>query len=229
MGMTEQPNDNHQSVSPTPQPELSCYRYSAAPSATWRVFFFGSVVLAGILVLFWQFHTELNSLESRLFMETGSGDRLRAMDQQMGALRDRLHGLMADSVEIRLKSLERNIAAGKVSGDDLIVFQTLQNDLRSLESYERASGSSGLGSAAREHPRYQAAGLSAGAMLANGDMLREISRLRTLLYICVTGLLAAGGLVAGRYWISSRHPSALNKPAGDSPRLLNRRRPSGHT
>lgn len=158
-------------------------------------------------------------------MASGGGERLRAMGLQMDILRDRLHGLMADSVEIRLKSLERSIAAGKVNGDDLMVFQTLQNDLKTLESYERASGSPGLESALREHPRYQAAGLATSGVLVNSDLLSEISRLRMLLYVCVTGLLAAGGAMAGRYWISSRRHSALNNPAAGGPPLLRHRPP----
>lgn len=182
------------------------------------------MMLAVMLALFWQFHAELDGLESRLAMETGSGERLKALGSQMNILRDRLHGLMADSVEIRLKSLERSIAAGKISGDDLLVFQTLQNDLKTLESYERAPGSPGLESRAREHPRYQAAGV----VLVKGDLLREISRLRTLLYLCVTGLLAAGGALAGRYWISSRRHAVLNNPAAARAPLLNGRPPSGH-
>jgi hypothetical protein len=219
MGMTERPHDHQASDNPASGPAADSRNLPAVPPAPWRLFLFMALLLAGIFAVFWQFHQQLNTLESRLVLNASGGERLQAMGQQMNLLRDRLHGLMADSVEIRLKSLERSIAAGKVSGDDLMVFQTLQRDLQSLESYARTPGSPGLDFAIPEHPRYQAAGMAAGAMLASGDLLGEISRLRTLLYLCLTGVLAAGGLVAGRYWVGFRKPTVLPRMA-DTPALL---------
>lgn len=200
----------------------------SVPPAPWRAFALILLLLAGIFALFWQFHGELKTLESSVVRESGGGERLKAMNQQMEVLRDRLHGLMADSVEIRLKTLERNLAAGKVSGDDLILFQTLQNDMQSLEAYATVAGTPGLDYAAREHPRFQPVGMAAGAVLSQGEMLREISRLRTLLYLCLTGLLAAGGVTAARCWIGYRKPPALTSGASAPPPLLSRNhRPGG--
>jgi len=57
------------------------------------------------------------------------------MNQQMDSLRGKLNNILADSVEIRIKSLEKSIAEGKVSAGDVETFQSLQNDLRTLEDY----------------------------------------------------------------------------------------------
>jgi hypothetical protein len=55
-------------------------------------------------------------------------------------------------------------------------------------------------------------------------MLNEISRLRILLYLCLTGLIAGGAVLAGRYWVESRRQSALLPPKVSKPALLGRRR-----
>ena len=67
------------------------------------------------------------------------------------------------------------------------------------------------------------AGLLAGAvpgLAGNAELLQEISRLRTLLYLCLTGLVV-GGVMAGRSWIASHQshnrldatPQAQHLPA----------------
>lgn len=227
MDMTEPPHDHPTTCDLASGRVADTPNLPDVPAAPWRVILFTLLLLAGILSIFWQFHQKLNSLESRLVLNASGGERLQAMGQQMNLLRDRLHGLMADSVEIRLKSLERSIAAGKVTGDDLMVFQTLQRDLQSLESYALTPGSPGIDLAIPEHPRYHAAGMTAGAPLASsGDLLGEISRLRTLLYLCLTGVLAAGGLVVGRFWIGFRKPPSL-RHMDETPPLLGRQRSSG--
>jgi hypothetical protein len=76
----------------------------------------------------------------------------------------------------------------------------------------------------REHPRYQSLALASGKAIAHGEMLNEISRLRILLYLCLTGLIAGGAVLAGRYWVESRRQSALLPPKVSKPALLGRRR-----
>ena len=74
--------------------------------------------MMAIVAVFYQLHNDLGMLESKL-ATVGGGERLQAMSQQMDGLRHRLHGLMADSVDIRLKGLERNLSSGRVTADDL--------------------------------------------------------------------------------------------------------------
>ena len=194
------------------------------PASRRRTARFAFLIFVVILALFYQLHTQLADLESRLAAGTTGGERLNAMGQQMDILRNRLHGLLADSVEIRLKSLERDISMGKVSTEDLRLFETLQSDLKALENYSSAVGSIGVDEAVREHPRYQSLAQSAGGAIAHGEMLNEVSRLRILLYLCLTGLIAGGAVLAGRYWIELRRQSALLPSRVSKPALLARRR-----
>lgn len=203
------------------------------PVSTLGIWLFGFVLLAGLLTLFHELSGELDALEARLVQETG-GDRLHAIDQQMDTLRNRLHGLMADSVEIRLKSLERNLAEGRVSPEDLKLFDTLQNDLKALQDYAEGSGAQSLEYESREHPRYQhgppstesvtASAIASAIPIPKADMLKEISRLRTLLYLCLTGLVGTGGVLVGRFWIQARRPPLIEHRTARRPPLLSRRR-----
>ena len=201
------------------------------PVSTLGVWLFGFFLLAGLLTLFHELNGELDALEAQLVQETG-GERLHSIGQQMDTLRNRLHGLMADSVEIRLKNLERNLAEGRVSPEDLKLFETLQNDLKALEEYAEASGGRSLEYESSEHPRYQhgagaTQGMTAAATaisLPKADMLKEISRLRTLLYLCLTGLVGTGGILVGRFWIQGRRPPLIDHRSARSPPLLSRRR-----
>ena len=203
------------------------------PVSTLGLWLFGFLILAGLLTLFQELNGELDALEARLVQETG-GERLHTIGQQMDTLRDRLHGLMADSVEIRLKNLERNLAEGRVSPEDLKLFDTLQNDLKALETYAEASGGRSLEYESSEHPRYQHGAASATTVtttasaipMPKADMLKEISRLRTLLYLCLTGLVGTGGVLVGRFWIQGRRPPLIDHRAARSPPLISRRRSS---
>lgn len=185
----------------------------------------GIALLLVLTSVFFQLYRDINRLESTVAMGSVAGmERLRVMGQQMDTLRDRLHGLMAESVEIRLKTLDRNIASGKVGTEDLILFQALQNDLKSLETYASVTGGAGLDGESNEHARYKTASGMTTAALAQSEMLKEISRLRTLLYLCLTGLVAGGGVLGARYWIASQRPAALTHPRSAKPPLLSRTR-----
>lgn len=223
-----EPHRQHQTSDPPPsQQGPPDSGLPVFPGKSGRAALFGLLVLTVALALFGFLYGELNTLETRVITAGRGGERLKAMGQQMEVLRDRLHGLMADSVEIRLKALDRSIAAGKVNGDDLILFQSLQNDLKTLEAYATTPGSRGIDYTPREHPRYQPAGAAASAVLTNGDLLQEIARLRTLLYLCLGGLMAAGGYAVARYWLGARRAQALEGPQGRSAPMLTQRRSSG--
>lgn len=221
------PEPRHQSEAAGHRParHLSAPRL-AAPARSFRAFALGLLVLFALLGLLYQFHTQLDTLEARLLSQPAGGERLQAMGRQMGVLRERLHGLMADSVEMRLKSLERSLSSGRINAEDLALFQTLQQDLKALESYSEAYGPAGLDDAGREHPRYQAAGAVA-AVVSQSELLREISRLRLLLYLCLTGLVAGGGFLAARSWLAHRATPALKNPARPRTALLPRNRRTG--
>jgi hypothetical protein len=207
------------------QQHQSPIQHPPVPASPRGFLWIGLTLLLALAAVFYQLYTDLNRLESTVAMGSGAGvERLRAMGQQMDSLKDRLHGLMAESVEIRLKTLDRNIASGKVGTEDLILFQALQNDLKSLETYASVTGGAGLDGESNEHARYQTASGMTTAALARSEMLKEISRLRTLLYLCLTGLVAGGGVLVARHWLASHRHAALTHPRSSKQPLLSRRR-----
>ncbi len=219
------PNPRHgeqDSVQPSGQP-LSGRPGWLVPVSGPGLFLIGLILLAGLFTLFYQLQGELDLLESQLMTEAG-GERMKSMGEQMVLLQNRLHGLMADSVEIRLKALERTLANGYVTPEVIQQFEVLQNDIRSLETYAQGPNAPNLDQAIPDHPRYSAMPGVTSPALSKADMFREISRLRTLLYLCLTGLVATGGVLLGRYWLASQRPPQLPHTRSSRPPLLTRRR-----
>jgi hypothetical protein len=161
------------------------------------------VLLASVLVLFFQFRSFLGHLEVRLATESGGHTRIRAMSQQMEALRDRFNGLLAESVEVRLKALEKSVEAGKVSADDLRVFAELQKDINLLESYASGGGALSFDYAQREHSRFRALPETKPAA-RNDDLMNEVLALKSLFYLCVAGLMTGTAAIMGCYWALHR-------------------------
>lgn len=182
------------------------------------------LLFAGLISLFYQLQQDLDVLETQLIQDAG-GQRMKLMGEQMVLLQGRLNGLMADSVEIRLKALERSLASGQVTPALLEQFEVLKNDIRSLESYADGPHARDLDQMVPDHPRFRGSASNAPRVLTKAEMFQEISRLRTLLYLCLTGLFATGGVFLGRYWLMT-HRASLRLPPARAPKppLLSRRR-----
>lgn len=224
--MSNKRNGKSEHSAPSLQPRLSGPPTAARAPAQHAAWLFGLLIASIILTIGYQLKLELDGLEARLLQPAGN-PRLDAISQQMSGLRGRLHGLMADSVEMRLKSLERNLATGHVNGDDLQVFQSLQRDLQSLETFAESPDGALMGVGQSDHPRYQALAAAVPGLTGNTELLREISRLRTLLYLCLTGLVV-GGVVVGRLWIASRQTHTPLNPTRQGQPLPAPRSRSGH-
>lgn len=108
---------------------------------------------ATVLLLFFQVHGFLDRVEAQLRAQATSGDgRIRAIRQQMDALQDKFNALLAESVEVRLKNLEKSVAVGRVGAEDLKAFQELKDDLRALETYAARNEGQGLDTLWIDHP-----------------------------------------------------------------------------
>ncbi|SMF96191.1 hypothetical protein SAMN02949497_3581 [Methylomagnum ishizawai] len=162
------------------------------------------VLLAAVLVLFLQVQGFVNHLEAQWAADTGGDTRLRALNQHMEALQTKFNALLADSVEVRLKALEKSVESGKVALEDLRAFESLKNDLQTLEAYtERAGTTLGLDSARQEHGRYQPMAAGQAAALHKTDLKGELAELKTLFYGCLAAL-AVALLALARYWANQR-------------------------
>ncbi len=183
------------------------------------------LLLASVLILFFQVRGFLGHLETRLSAESGGDNRLRAINQHMEALQGKFNALLAESVELRLKTLEKNVESGKVVADDLRTFESLRIDLKALESYAQSSGAMGLDYARQEHGRYQALATQQ-PVLRNDELKGELAELKTLFYGCLA-VFAVALLAMASYWSSQRRtirrletlaapPPMLASPPSDS-------------
>lgn len=161
------------------------------------------LLLGSVLVLFVQVSGFLGHVETKLAVESGGDSRLRAMSQHLGDLRGRFHGLLEESVETRLKELEKTVANGKVNFDDLKAFGELQKDIEALENYAIANGTQGFDYARREHDRFRALP-GQTPVPRNDELLREAVELKNLVYFCAAGLATGTALMLGYYWVLQR-------------------------
>jgi hypothetical protein len=146
----------------------------------------------------------LNHLETRLSAEAGGDARLQAMTRHMENLRGKFNGLLAESIEARLKALEKTLETGKIGSEDLRSFEELQKDLRLLEHAAGRGEALSLDYAQREHERFRPVP-DGKPVIRNDELLSEILELKSLIYLCAAGLLATGGAtVIGCCWIARR-------------------------
>lgn len=161
------------------------------------------LLLISVLVLFFQVRSFLGHIETRVVADTGGETRLRAIGRQVEALRGKLHGALAESVEIRLKALEQNIDTGKVGAEDIRTFEELLKDLKLLENYAESSPAVALDYGQRDHNRLRPMARSEDAV-GNGNLVKELADLKTLIYFCMAGLGTSTVVVVGYYWVLHR-------------------------
>jgi hypothetical protein len=185
------------------------------------------LLLALVLVLFFQVRGFLAHLETRLAVESGGNTRIHAIGQHMEALQGKFNALLAESVEMRLKTLEKSVETGKVGAVDLRTFEVLKNDLELLENYAVRSGALGFDYAQQEHSRFRAVP-ETKPIVRNDELMNEILALRSLFYLCLA-TLGLSVVIAGGYWLHQRkkvrwlesmaaHRPMLTEQSSDSPR-----------
>ena len=162
------------------------------------------LLLISALVLFFHVQSFLERMETRLVAADRGGDaRLRAIGRQVEVLRGKLHGALAESVEIRIRELEKNIDAGKLSAGDFKAFDELQRDLKLLEDYAENAPTSVFDYTARDHGRFRP--ISPKVREAYSTPVRqEFSDLKTLFYFCLAGFGTSTVMMVGYYWTVQR-------------------------
>ncbi|WP_434112171.1 hypothetical protein [Methylocaldum sp. GT1TLB] len=127
--------------------------------------------------------------------------RIKAINQQMEALQRKFGILLAESVEMRLKTLQKNIEAGAVSSADLEAFEQLKSDLVLLEGYAEAGGANAFDNTEIEHSRFRR--LSGSGVVRNEELMDEVLQVKNLLYFCAASLATTTVLISG-YWLRQR-------------------------
>jgi hypothetical protein len=135
-------------------------------------------------------------------VESGDAQRIREYNQRLEVLQERMTSFIADSVDDRLRTLEKNVESGKVGATEIGAIQELKHEVKLLETYSAGKGGDFTDPSRMDHPRFQPTpGSRQAASLA--DMAGEISRLKTWLYLGL-GSCGAGFLMIGSYWLRDR-------------------------
>lgn len=187
-----------QEMAGVPVPRAAAPRFAVIPVLA------ACLLLVSILVLFFQVQSFLGHVETTVATADAGGEtRLRAIGRQVEMLRDKLHGALADSVELRLKALERNIDAGKVGADDVRAFEELLKDLKLLEDYAESGPATALDDSRRDHGRFRPLPGGEGGF-GKSNLVQELADLKTLFYFCLAGLGTGTVVMVGYYWVLQR-------------------------
>jgi hypothetical protein len=157
-----------------------------------------AVCLCSFLLILFYFSTRL---EATVASPTEGHARIQAINQQIDALQHKFGALLAESVEMRLKALQKNIEMGTVSSADIETFEQLRNDLTLLKGYAETDGANMFDSSQIEHARFQK--LPGSEVVRNEELMNEVLQVKNLLYFCAASLATTTVLVSG-YWLRQR-------------------------
>ena len=182
-----------------------------------------SVLALGIF-LFLNSQQLFSQFQAKFPVETEDSAKIRHYNEQLALLQERMTAFIADSVENRLHTLEKNVASGEVGAQDIPNFEELRNELKLLETYADGKAGNLTDSSRLEHPRFQVTPGTQGGV-ANSDMIAELVQLKTLLYLSIASCGMVALMVGGYWW---QHSSKIKRLQSGSaiPRLLVHRQDS---
>jgi hypothetical protein len=144
--------------------------------------------------------------------------RIKQYNRQLEALQDRMTSFVADSVENKLKALERNVTEGVVGAQEIKTLEELRGEVKLLEKYSAGRGGNLTDSSRLEHARFQITP-GTGDMPSSADLLNEVSQMKRLLYLGIASCGFVGCLLGGYWWQSNSRIKRLSKEL-PLPRLL---------
>jgi hypothetical protein len=158
-------------------------------------------LLAVSLYLFLHTRHVLDQARSRLEQPAQDADsvKIRQYNHQVEVLQEKMTVFIADSVETRLRLLEKNVAEGKVGDQEINGIEDLKRQLRMLENYAAGKGGRLTDYARLDHPRLQPAPGTA-ARGADEQLLAEMIQVKYLLYVSVASCGMVGFLIGGYWW-----------------------------
>ncbi len=152
----------------------------------------------------------------------GAGDsdtvKIRQYNHKLEALQDRMTAFVADSVEIKLKSLEKHVADGTVGVQEIKTLEELKGEVKLLENYSAGKGGNLTDTSRLDHARFQ---LTPGNQntTSNADLLYEVSQMKRMLYLGIASCGFVGFLLGGYWWQSNSRIKRLSRYM-PQPRLL---------
>jgi hypothetical protein len=193
----------------------------AAGVSRWRLASGIFLCLFAMFVFAWLLHAAggVRKLNAPTPVADAGHQKLQFYKQEIGALQDRMAGLLGDSIESKLKTLETRMESGAVGADDLRLLEDVKSELRFLESQAARGASVAVGMP--DHERYRLP-LSDGQASAV-ENLTYSPEARVLLYASAL-TLGMAAFAAGGYLVHSVSPWRRTLPAPPQALLLEDRR-----
>ena len=194
------------------------------PSQRWRYWVLAVVALVLAVSLYLLINT--SQMAARFQVKLASVEdsdtlRIRQYNQKLEELQDRMTVFVADSVETKLKTLEKNVTDGSVGTQEIKILEDLKGEVQLLEKYSSGRGGKLTDSSRLDHPRFQ---ITPGTQstTSGGDLLYEVSQMKRLLYLSIASCGFVGFLIGGHWWQSNSRIKRLSRDI-PSPRLLVRK------
>lgn len=188
----------------------------------WKAILAGFLGLALILVLFVHVEKALDTLEAGLKpVHHTDHPRIEAINQQMESLHGQFSVLLAESVEMKLKALSKDMEKGKLNPEDARLFDELEKELQMLEQYSADLAPDQLENNRLEHPRFKPVAMSENSK-SDQEIPAQFTELRSIVYFSLSALGITLLAFLG-YWAKQSHklpnPHDSGIIAGHLPKL----------
>lgn len=220
--MQDQNQDNPSVLEIIQSPESTQQHFFFQPQSLWPRYW-ALALLALMLVTSLYLYISTNQLYERIhadLVETEDGDakRIRQYNEKLQTLQDRMTVFVADSVETKLKSLEKNVTTGTVGTQEIKALEELKGEVKLLEKYSYGRHANLTDPMRLDHSRFQIIPSTEPAPV-EGDLLNEVSKVKHLLYFSIASCGFVGFMLGGYWW---RSHSSIKRLMNDSnkPRLL---------
>lgn len=164
-----------------------------------------ALMLAVSLYLFLSTSQMIERFQGRLVgVEDSDAVRIRQYNEKLESLQNRMTVFVADSVETKLKTLEKNVTAGTVGAQELKTLEELKGEVKLLENYSTGKRANLTDPARLDHARFQITPGTENTALAADDLLYEVTQMKRLLYLGIASCSFVGLMLGGYWWSGSR-------------------------
>lgn len=203
--MQDHNQDNPPVLEIIQHPESAQQHFFFQPQSLWPRYWalaLLALMVAASLYLYLSTSQLYNQLHADLVeSEDGDSKRIRRYNEKLQSLQDRMTVFVADSVETKLKSLEKNVSTGTVGTQEIKTLEELKGEVKLLEKYSYGRHANLTDPIRLDHSRFQ---LVPGTepLPVEGDLLYEVSKLKHLLYFSIASCGFVGFMLGGYWWHS---------------------------
>lgn len=152
-------------------------------------------------------------------VEDNDAKRIQFYNEKLEALQDRMTVFVADSVETKLKALEKNVTSGTVGTQEIKTLEELKGEVKLLQNYSTGKRGNLTDPARLDHARFQ---VTPGTqnVTSSGDLLYEVSQMKRLLYLSIASCGFVGLMIGGYWWHSATRIRRLAVHKSSHPLLV---------